>query len=400
MEIKIVHHTVDLMGNGERNQVNEQALLLGGREAGICYMADNYFSTKINDDSAAERRANTIINSGHHSPFDHYTIGLEISGIPKVLAMILNSVHVYTTSEKSARYTVMKPDTEVEARVYDKWQNIFAEVIHDKYPEIDEKTVDKLALENARYMISVFTPTSMGYTTSFRQLNYMGKWFDDLANRLANSDDAFDKKLEPYCREMADKLKAFTDMKIPDNKNRKLDFLRLQSGESVWDGQEHIGDTYSITYNASFAQLAQAQRHRTLHYEMEFNASRGYTCYIPEILRDRKELVDMWVSDFNRIKDCFPQCTLVRVIEQGRTTDFALKCKERLCGRAQLEVAKQTTETLDKMLGHLDKMSSSTRNELLKCTFNNKPCAKCMMQGIKCTEQCFWGAKYALDRLI
>ena len=47
----------------------------------------------------------------------------------KIIAMILNSTEFYTTSEKSARYTLMKPETEREAMLYEKWQKIFKEEI-------------------------------------------------------------------------------------------------------------------------------------------------------------------------------------------------------------------------------------------------------------------------------
>ena len=36
------------------------------------------------------------------------------------------------------------------------------------------------------------------------------------------------------------------------------------------DRKEEFGENYCTTYLASFAQLAQAQRHRTLIYEMSF----------------------------------------------------------------------------------------------------------------------------------
>ena len=43
-----------------------------------------------------------------------------------------------------------------------------------------ETQVGKLAQENARYMISVFTPTTMEYTVSFRQLFLIIDYFEKL----------------------------------------------------------------------------------------------------------------------------------------------------------------------------------------------------------------------------
>ena len=41
--------------------------------------------------------------------------------LPKIIAMLLNSLGMYATSEKSARYTIMKPETELEETLYNKW---------------------------------------------------------------------------------------------------------------------------------------------------------------------------------------------------------------------------------------------------------------------------------------
>ena len=61
-----------------------------------------------------------------------------------------------------------------EKRLYNKWFAIFCEAIRGIYPSIDDKVVAKLAQENARYFISVFTPaTTMEYTVDFRQGNYL-----------------------------------------------------------------------------------------------------------------------------------------------------------------------------------------------------------------------------------
>ena len=50
------------------------------------------------------KREGMIKASGHHSPFDHVNIMLELDQIPKIIAMYLNNEKMYTTSEKSARY--------------------------------------------------------------------------------------------------------------------------------------------------------------------------------------------------------------------------------------------------------------------------------------------------------
>ena len=49
---------------------------------------------------------------------------------------------------------------------------------------------------------------------------------------------------------------------------------------------------------------------------------------------------------FPTVKDITPQGELVRISEKGKYDDFVLKCKERLCSAAQLEIMMQTKETL------------------------------------------------------
>lgn len=406
MEIKIIHHTVDLCDEGNLKGFEyskTDMLALGGREAGICYMAENYFSDKINNTEMALKRSNTILGTGHHSPFDHAYIGLEISGIPKILAMLLNSTEFYTTSEKSARYTVMKPTTEAEVEIYDKWRDIFREKIAELNLDMTDKEIDKLALENARYMLSVFTPTSMGFTTSFRQFSYMYYWLGELIENLEKHPNKFNSRLAPYCIELRCKLEGLTNGAIEDTKHGRFQFLPMQYGLGKIAEAETFGDIYQTNYLGSFAQLAQAQRHRTLHYEMEFSGDipGEFGCYIPKIIRGT-DYESEWVNDFERIKDQFPQCTMVKILEQGRAYWFLMKCKERLCGRAQLEIADQTTVTMQKFIDNIDNLSPSMRSEFEKCidTENMKPVTKCQFKEFKCKEPCRWGAKHGIDRII
>ena len=195
MDIKIIHSTSDVFYDDKNGDLKDRLTALGGREAGICYMSESYFSKAIGNNESAMRRANTILGSGHHSPFDHGSIGLEISGIPKIMAMLLNSIETYTTSEKSARYTFMQPETEVEREVYYKWLDIFkkriADIAAEKGFDMTEKEIEKLALENARYMISVFTTTSMGYTVSFREVCYICDWLEILIDKLESHSNSF-----------------------------------------------------------------------------------------------------------------------------------------------------------------------------------------------------------------
>ena len=109
------------------------------------------------------KRAEMTLNSGHHSVWEHATYTLVLEDVPKILAMLLNNEGLYNTSEKSARYTEMKTEG-LEKELYEKWISLFAKKIQEVYPTMSETETVKKAQENARYLISVFTPaTTMVY---------------------------------------------------------------------------------------------------------------------------------------------------------------------------------------------------------------------------------------------
>ena len=83
----------------------EDAILFSGKAAGICYMPDTLDVLFSEDTEKTLKRAKRTLISGHHSVFDHPIYHLALEDIPKILAMILNNEKMYTTSEKSARYT-------------------------------------------------------------------------------------------------------------------------------------------------------------------------------------------------------------------------------------------------------------------------------------------------------
>ena len=112
--------------------------------------------------------------------------------------------------------------------LYDKWVNIFEQEIKKMYPNGSSKFFDengkkarKLAQENARYLISVFTPTNMVYSTSFRQLNYLCHWFEDEIKQPSNN---FYASIVPSMQEFVDfcKDKNLYSDKLDDRKDRTL----------------------------------------------------------------------------------------------------------------------------------------------------------------------------------
>lgn len=323
--------------------------LAGGHSAGICYMQKNFDTILAEDEAKTDRRIAQTKDGGHHSVYDHSIINFYFEGLPKGLAMILNNEKMYTTSEKSARYTEMVL-TEQEQVLYDKWLKIYEDKIREtygaKYPEVfSDRKITKLAQENARYLTSVMTPTSMKYSVSYRQLNYLyGFLKDELKNENPN---VFMRLIRPAIEEFCDKLEKteYIDASLKDNKNRVLSLFNNA------DVEEYFGDVYATTYKASYAYFAQAQRHRTLTYSLRELKEPEF--YIPPIIRTDETLAKEWERDCKSLATSIPQGTLVEITEMGTLDNFVLKLNERMCSSAQLEINQQSNDTLNRYLSVL-----------------------------------------------
>jgi len=364
----------------------EEAINFSGKSAGICYMPDSMDTLFSEPTEKTEKRAKGTLASGHHSVFGHVTYNLSLEGIPKILAMILNNEKMYNTSEKSARYTKMEP-SEKEEKLYEKWIDIYQKEILKEYPNIDEKKVKKLAMENARYLISVFTPaTIMEYTVNFGQLNYIAHWFENFIRDA--EDTAFNAKLKKVFKEFNEKI---SDLLVPklnsDVKGRTLSlFAKRKRGEE-------FGENYCVNYQGTFAELAQAQRHRTLSYEITIPDEHRY--FVPPIIKETA-LEEEWLKDISSLDDEFPQGLLLDINERGTVENFVMKCQERLCGAAQLEIALQTKEILDRYMEN----TKDSKKEIYEYLVPYSKGARCTFPGFRCTLPCVWGAKKGIDRKI
>ncbi|NLV90170.1 MAG: FAD-dependent thymidylate synthase [Tenericutes bacterium] len=360
----------------------EKALNLCGKIAGVCYDKEGYKHLENEPIEKTNKRIDMTLNNGHHSVYDHINISLNLQNIPKILAMVLNNEHQYTTSEKSARYTpVVKEEgsiiTELEENLYNKWLEIFKAKIKDQYGYIyNDSKIQKLAQENARYLVTVFMPTQMIYTTSFRQINYLASWMDKYTYKTNNND--FGKKLgknmEDFYFELL-RLNILESGLMFNEKDRNISLF----GKELNKKEEIFSDIYQTTYKGSFAQLAQAQRHRTLDYKIELLDEKEY--FVPPIIKDDEQLVEEWLNDMNKVKDFYPQGELVYINEIGKYDDFILKCKERLCSSAQLEIMQQTKATLVKYKDSLEKSNNPLKDNIklyskgARCTFPDYTCS-------------------------
>ncbi len=370
-----------LRSDGSFNK--DKAIKLCGKIAGVCYDKEGFNHIANESEEKTMRRVDMTLNNGHHSVYDHITLNLNLQNVPKILAMVLNNEHQYTTSEKSARYTpVVRQDGSIitleEERLYNKWIDIFKVKIKEQYGNIyNDSKIQKLAQENARYLVTVFMPTTLIYSTSLRQINYIASWMEDYI-MSHNANDIFEVKLADAMNEFINQLfdiNILVEGLMKNEKERKLSLF----GKNLETKEEHFGDVYSCVYKGSFAQLAQAHRHRTLDYQMEMLDKKEY--FVPPIIADDGMLVDEWLGDMQIVRGVNPQGELVKISEVGKYDDFILKCKERLCTAAQLEIMLQTRETLLKYKKALEKSNSPLAIDIEKyshgarCTFPNYTCS-------------------------
>lgn len=375
------------------------ALMFAGHEAGICYEENgDYDALLAEPEDKTMARVRGTVFSGHHSVSGHPSYNLLLEGIPKIIAMLLNNEKDYCTSEKSARYTHMQTSPDEQA-IYDKWLEKFKAIILETYPpeqfpKMNDKLAKKLAQENARYFISVFTPaTTMGYTVDLRQGNYLIGFCDTLIEDCMASTDPFMEKLLPCVVELRNLL--FQNLNVEnlrDNKGRKFSLFATRKR------RECIDENYCINYRGTFSELAQAQRHRTLWYEMTIPKLDACEFFVPYIIRDKPELVAEYLSDMESLKQNFPQGMLIDINERGTIEYFCVKCHERLCGNAQLEICKQTEESLQNLIsGAITEDFPDVFKTLMQ--YDGK--TKCGL-GHACNEKraCFLGPKCAFTRKI
>ena len=377
----------------------KEVLNLSGKIAGVCYDKEG-FNHLINEpQEKTGRRIFMTLNNGHHSVYDHTYINFNIQNIPKILAMVLNNEKQYTTSEKSARYTKITPGedsviTKEEVDLYNKWLELFESKIAKEYGNVlSSLKIKKLAQENARYLVTVFMPTQMIYTTSLRQINYMASWIasyiEDNKNNLNYFESKLSKAMGEFLKEL-ERLNVLVPELMSNEKHRKLSLF----GSNLEQISELFSNVYETTYMGSFASLAQAQRHRTLDYQMEMLDKKEY--YVPPILENDSYLKDEWLEDINKVGWVIPQGELILISEMGKYEDFILKCKERLCSAAQVEIMHQTRDTLARYKKYLEDHNNALASDIIK--YSHGP--RCTFPDYECPSDCKLGPVKKLDRRV
>ncbi len=379
IQIKLMEHTPFVKEDGTFDK--EKALMHGARIAGVCYSKEGFETLKSEPEETTQKRMKGTLKLEHHSVYDHVNIGLEIKNIPKIMAMILNNEKQYNTSEKSARYTPVVSGensviTKTEQDLYDKWQIIFEEKIKEQYGDVynDEK-IEKLAHENARYLVTVFMPTEMIYTVPYAQLNKIVDFMKRLL--VKENPNMLEERLVPYIIRFLseiDKLNLSEELLQSNRKNRDFSLIGQEKK------RENFNYTYVTSYKGTFAQLAQSQRHRTLDYEMFMLEDQEF--YVPPIIEDDEKLKKEWLLDMEKVGFVFPQGQMIEIIESGNLDNFILKAKERLCVSAQLEIFNQVRETMKKYHEELSQRDQILSKKLYKMDL------RCQGMDYKCAAPC------------
>lgn len=391
--VKLLPHTPFLKKNGTLDL--KKALDYSAKMAGECYEPLGWDKLMDEPEEKTKKRETMTLTNEHQTPYEHVNIGFEIVNIPKILAMILNNERQCSTSEKSSRYTPVDGAADPiisleEENLYNKWMDIFKIKIKEKYGYIfDDRKITKLAQENSRYLVTVFMSTKMIHTLPLVQLNRICGFMRDLTNKSEKND--FEKKLTPYLLEF---IECFEKLNCLDSRmqtNRKNRTLSLFSDNDVEDSFNYA---YSTNYKGSFAQLAQAHRHRTLEYSMRLLEEKEF--FIPPILEDDKVLVKEWLRDIKSVEHVYPQGELISINELGSFDKFILKTKERLCSAAQLEICNQTKETLKKMIDSYRK----SNHFLLQKALEHSKGARCTFPDYSCSNQCAFTEGISLNRKI
>jgi hypothetical protein len=397
-------------GTGELDV--HKIILMGAKIAGECYNSAGW--AKLSKESLEHtegRVAQTLggsdgVGSEHFTPYEHVNLTFEITA-PKIIMMILNNEKQMDTSEKSARYTKFRAENGVDARekeLYDKWVKIMRPLIAKQYPfkcdpNSDEDVAKrdtwilKKAQENARYLTSVFTTTKMIHTLPWAQLCRICGWMREFVQR--SNLNKFERKVAPYLTEFVaeiDKLGLLDERCMNNRKSRRLSLFTNRTVAT------YFSDSYSYSYTGSFAELAQAHRHRTISYSMippRDDAEPSF--FVPPILNttdmkiDGMSLADAWLDDCVSLAENYPQGQMVLINELGTLENFVLKAKERLCSAAQLEIARQTEKALKTGCG-----ISSTWNERFKGWHG----ARCQSGEYACAHPCGWSEAVNLTRVI
>jgi hypothetical protein len=281
--------------------------------------------------------------------------------------------------------------TEKEVCLYNKWLDIFKGKIKERYGHIhNDAKIQKLAQENARYLITIFMPTQMIYSTSLRQINYIASWMEKYIKE-SSCDNDFEENLIVSMKKFIGELERLNVLEeglLRNEKDRGFSLI----ASNLEKREDYFDYIYDVTYKGSLAEVAHAHRHRTLDYKIRFLDKKEY--FVPPIIAKDDQLLKSWLEDMESVKDVVPQGELVLINECGKYEDFILKCKERLCSAAQVEIMSQTRNNLLRYKETLESKNHPLAKDIAKYCRG----ARCTFPGFKCSQDCGFKEGKTLER--
>lgn len=340
MQIKLVNLSIPSqqvhIDANDSKFTTEELQSFVGKIASICYTSKTYDEFLNEDPQKSIKRANSLLLSGHHSPYDQVFVKMYISSASKITLMAFNGGRFYATEEGSDRYRPMKLSN-TEQQDFDSLTQLYLDQINAITPnpcKYVQKRGEKIALENARYcMPTDIQYKDIFYTASLRELNYMYNWAKN-----------FDPKEYPkVCQFMQPDLKDFTNFMeakglvmpgLEDHFNRGFAFFKKQPQRA-----NEFGYNYCMSYQCSIACAGQMERHRFLNcnYTLPDNTDDLQFYMPPMLLGNLKKQAEV-ESIYQKYKNRYPQGSLGTMVECGNISDFLRVLYERDCAMAQFEI--------------------------------------------------------------
>ncbi|MBQ7602829.1 MAG: FAD-dependent thymidylate synthase [Clostridia bacterium] len=339
-----------------------------GKIASICYTSKTYQQFFDEPAETSIKRANSLLKSGHHSPYDQVFVKLYISNATKITLMAFNGGRFYATEEGSDRYRPMKLSN-CEQQDFDELAKLYEEKILQITPNPSkyvQRRSSKIALENARYcMPTDIQYKDIFYTASLRELNYMYNW----AKRFDLS------KYPNVCKVMLPDLKSFVGFmekenlvmpNLEDHFDRGFAFFKKQPKRA-----DEYGYNYCMSYQCSIACAGQMERHRFLncHYDLPDNTD-DLSFYMPKMLLDDLRKTAEVQAIYEKYRARYPQGSLGTFTESGNIQDFLRVLYERDCAMAQFEINQVVQSSLKKYSQGLKDNNEDIKHLLHYSTIN------------------------------
>ena len=207
-------------------------------------------------------------------------------------------------------------------------------------------------------------PTTIAYTVPLAQMNKICLQMEKLI--ADHSKTPFEEKLVPYMKDLIKQLREkdviitnrqaralYPDYDVPDNddylfKNNKQTNLSMFGQRNKFSGlylPNQYGVNVSYNFMPSLASYAQIHRHRSSDFEMII--PEQFSSVIPDLIKDKPELLREWIKDMGEVSAYFPQGQLIHANMSGSLKNIiGFIGTERACDRAQQETQKIFTHQM------------------------------------------------------